>query len=299
MHMRPYLFVFLLFISLTSKGQDSLDDLLGSTSSTNKPISTTFSSTRIVTGHSVEMIPKGVGEFRISHRFGTIEEGFYDIFGLDQAKIRLGYDYGITDNIMVGFGRNSHRKVYDIFARFSFLNQTIDNSTPITLQYLFASSMETLRYGIKIPFMQRFAQINQVLVAKKINNLSLQIMPSLMIHEYDSYDNNIFTGIGGAIRYLVGKRVAVNLEYFGRLKHKDDGSQEFDKIFRQNYNSLGIGIDIEAGGHVFQFHFSNTNTMNEQAFMFETNKTWEKGEICFGFNILREFSNSKKSKKEW
>ena len=214
--MKPYLFVFLLFISLISKGQDTLDDLLGSTSSTNKPISTTFSSTRIVNGHSVEMIPKGVGEFRISHRFGTIEEGFYDIFGLDQAKIRLGYDYGITDNIMVGFGRNSHRKVYDIFARFSFLNQTIDNSTPITLQYLFASSMETLRYGIKIPFMQRFAQINQVLIAKKINNLSLQIMPSLMIHEYDSYENNIFTGIGGAIRYLVGKRVAVNLEYFGR-----------------------------------------------------------------------------------
>ena len=164
MHMKTYLFVFVLFISLTSKGQNSLDDLLGSTSSTNKPISTTFSSTRIVTGHSVEMIPKGVGEFRISHRFGTIEEGFYDIFGLDQAKIRLGYDYGITDNIMVGFGRNSHRKVYDIFARFSFLNQTIDNSTPITLQYLFASSMETLRYGIKIPFMQRFAQINHCLL---------------------------------------------------------------------------------------------------------------------------------------
>jgi len=85
MYMKPYLFVFLLFISLISKGQDTLDDLLGSTSSTNKPISTTFSSTRIVNGHSVEMIPKGVGEFRISHRFGTIEEGFYDIFGLDHV----------------------------------------------------------------------------------------------------------------------------------------------------------------------------------------------------------------------
>ena len=79
-----------MFISLTSKGQDSLDDLLGSTSSTNKPISTTFSSTRIVTGHSVEMIPKGVGEFRISHRFGTIEEGFYDILVL--TRQRLGLD---------------------------------------------------------------------------------------------------------------------------------------------------------------------------------------------------------------
>ena len=296
--MRLFLVCFLL-ISNSLFSQDSLEDILGSTSSSAKPISTTFSSTRIVNSHSVEMIPKGVGEFRISHRFGTIEEGFYDIFGLDQAKIRLGYDYGITDKIMVGFGRNSHKKVYDIFGRFSFLNQTIDNSTPITLQYLFASSMKTLRYGKKIPFMQRFAQINQVLIAKKINNLSLQIMPSLMIHEYEGYDKKIFSGVGAAARYLVGKRVAINVEYFARLRHNENGSQEFNKIFNENYNSLGLGIDIEAGGHVFQFHFSNTNTMNEQAFMFETDKTWEKGEICFGFNILREFSNNKKSEKKW
>ena len=288
-----------LLISNSLFSQDSLEDILGSTSSSAKPISTTFSSTRIVNSHSVEMIPKGVGEFRISHRFGTIEEGFYDIFGLDQAKIRLGYDYGITDKIMVGFGRNSHKKVYDIFGRFSFLNQTIDNSTPITLQYLFASSMKTLRYGKKIPFMQRFAQINQVLIAKKINNLSLQIMPSIMIHEYEGYDKKIFSGVGAAARYLVGKRVAINVEYFARLRHNENGSQEFNRIFNENYNSLGLGIDIEAGGHVFQFHFSNTNTMNEQAFMFETDKTWEKGEICFGFNILREFSNNKKSEKKW
>ena len=296
--MRLFLVGFLL-ISNSLFSQDSLEDILGSTSSSAKPISTTFSSTRIVNSHSVEMIPKGVGEFRISHRFGTIEEGFYDIFGLDQAKIRLGYDYGITDKIMVGFGRNSHKKVYDIFGRFSFLNQTIDNSTPITLQYLFASSMKTLRYGKKIPFMQRFAQINQVLIAKKINNLSLQFMPSLMIHEYEGYDKKIFSGVGAAARYLVGKRVAINIEYFARLRHNENGSQEFNRIFNENYNSLGLGIDIEAGGHVFQFHFSNTNTMNEQAFMFETDKTWEKGEICFGFNILREFSNNKKSEKKW
>ena len=296
--MRLFLVCFLL-ISNSLFSQDSLEDILGSTSSSAKPISTTFSSTRIVNSHSVEMIPKGVGEFRISHRFGTIEEGFYDIFGLDQAKIRLGYDYGVTDKIMVGFGRNSHKKVYDIFGRFSFLNQTIDNSTPITLQYLFASSMKTLRYGKKIPFMQRFAQINQVLIAKKINNLSLQIMPSIMIHEYEGYDKKIFSGVGAAARYLVGKRVAINIEYFARLRHNENGSQEFNRIFNENYNSLGLGIDIEAGGHVFQFHFSNTNTMNEQAFMFETDKTWEKGEICFGFNILREFSNNKKSEKKW
>ena len=159
--MRLFILAFLL-ISRTAISQGSLEDIVGYSSEKSRPISSTFSSTRIVNGHSVEMIPKGVREFRISHRFGTIQEGFYDIFGLDQAKIRLGYDIGISDKLMIGFGRNSHKKVYDIFARYSFLNQTIDNSVPLTLQYLFASSVETLRYGVKIPFMQRFSQINQI-----------------------------------------------------------------------------------------------------------------------------------------
>ncbi len=109
--MRLFILAFLL-ISETVMSQGSLEDIIGTTSEKSRPLSTTFSSTRIVNSHSVEMIPKGVREFRISHRFGTIQEGFYDIFGLDQAKIRLGYDIGISDKLMVGFGRNSHKKVY-------------------------------------------------------------------------------------------------------------------------------------------------------------------------------------------
>ena len=133
--MRLFLVGFLL-ISNSLFSQDSLEDILGPTSNEPKAITSTFSSTRIVNGHSVEMIPEGVGEFRISHRFGTIEEGFYDIFGLDNAQIRLGFDYGISDNVMVGFGRSSYNKTYDIFSKFSFLKQTTNNSVPVSLQYL-------------------------------------------------------------------------------------------------------------------------------------------------------------------
>ena len=293
------LIIIFLSVSMNIYSQESLEDILGSTKESAKPVTTTFSSTRIINGHTVEMIPKGVREFRISHRFGTIEEGFYDIFGLDRAQIRLGYDVGITDDIMVGFGRSSYKKTYDIFSRFSLLRQTTDNSIPISLQYLFASSVETLRYGSKIPFMQRLGLINKILVAKKIGKVSVQASPSLMIHEYFNYDKKIFSSLGLSARYMIGNRVALTAEYHYRLKHSDDGSQAYTDIFKTNYNSLGIGIDIETGGHVFQFHFSNSSAMNEQGFLFETDKSWGKGQICFGFNILREFSREKESDKSW
>ena len=132
--MRLFILAFFL-ISRTAISQSSLEDIVGSSSEKSRPISSTFSSTRIVNGHTVEMIPKGVGEFRISHRFGTIEEGFYDIFGLDNAQIRLGYDYGISENIMVGFGRSSYNKTYDIFSIFSLTNATKSRSYSTSFTY--------------------------------------------------------------------------------------------------------------------------------------------------------------------
>ena len=296
--MRLFLVCFLL-ISNSLFSQDSLEDILGPTSNEPKAITSTFSSTRIVNGHSVEMIPEGVGEFRISHRFGTIEEGFYDIFGLDNAQIRLGFDYGISDNVMVGFGRSSYNKTYDIFSKFSFLKQTTDNSVPVSLQYLFAASVETLRYGDKIPFMERFSQVNQALISKKMGKFSLQLSPTIIFHEFYNYEKNIFSSLGVSARYMVGQRVALTLEYYNRFHHQDDGSLAYKNVFEDNKNSLSLGIDIEAGGHVFQFHLSNSSPLHEKGFMFQTDKSWDKGQICFGFNILREFSGSKKSDEKW
>ncbi len=292
------LFFLALLISNPLLSQGSLEDIIGSSSQESRPLSSTFSSTRIINGHSVEMIPEGVGELRISHRFGTIEEGFYDIFGLDNAQIRLGFDYGVDENIMIGFGRSSFNKTYDMFSKFTLLKQTTDNSTPLSLQYLFASSVETLRYGNKIPFMQRFSQVNQFLIAKKLGRLSLQVSPTLIFHEFYDYQKNIFSSIGISGRYLMSQRVAINFEYFSRVKHQDDQSMAYNTIFKENNNSLSLGVDIEAGGHVFQFHFTNSSPLHEKGVIFQTDKSWGDGEISFGFNILREFSGRKKS-EEW
>ena len=146
--------------------------------------------------------------------------------------------------------------------------------------------------------MERFSQVNQLLIAKKIGKLSLQLSPTLIFHEFYNYDKNMFASVGVSGRYLVAPRVALSLEYYNRFIHKDDGTFAHKTVFEDNFNSLSLGIDIEAGGHIFQFHFSNSSPLHEKGFIFQTDKSWGEGQICFGFNILREFSGEKKS-KEW
>lgn len=82
-----------------------------------------FKSTRIVNGQSIENVGAGVLDFRILHRFGTINQGAYNLFGLDQATMRIGLDYGINSRLMIGVGRSTYEKQYDAFVKYRIIRQ--------------------------------------------------------------------------------------------------------------------------------------------------------------------------------
>jgi hypothetical protein len=86
-------------------------------------------------------------------------------------------------------------------------------------------------------------------------------------------------GIGA--RQKITKRLTVNLEYIYVLP---------DQLAEQYVNSLSVGFDLETGGHVFQMHFTNSQGMNENAFITETVNKWDKFEFRFGFNLSRVFT---------
>ena len=304
--MRVFIAFFLIsfFSSIGLFAQESLDDIINSIDDYPKTtdVTSTFKSTRIINGHSIELTSPKSLEFRISHRFGPLNEGFYDIFGLDMATIRLGFEYGINDKIMVGLGRSSYQKTYDLFFKIALLKQSKGISAkPLSIYYLNSESINTLRYDPKIEFKSRISYIHQLLIARKLNDkFSFQLTPSLVFSDFENYDKHTFILVGLAGKYMLSKRIALNAEYFYRLKHKKVNSIGYINTFDQNYNSLSIGVDIETGGHVFQLHFSNSSPMNEKGFLLETNKSWSEGTIHFGFNITREFTmGSKSSKKEW
>jgi len=256
--------------------------------------SATFKSTRIVTGHSVERMPKGQLDFRISHRFGLINSGAYNFFGLDQANIHLGLEYGINNWLMVGYGRGTFEKTYDGFLKFSILRQSTGTKTmPISLSYFNSLAINTLRWEIpdtKLNFWNRASFVHQILVARKFNErFSLELNPTYVHRNMvaTELDPNDLFALGAGARMKLSRRISINIEYYYVVPPINDYRSE------KTYDPLSIGFDIETGGHVFQLFFSNSLAMIEKGFIGETTGNWGNGDIHFGFNISRVFNLSK------
>ena len=253
-----------------------------------------FKSTRLINGHSVENTAKGIMDLRISHRFGTLNKGAYEFFGLDNATMRLGFDFGLTNNLMAGIGRSTFEKTFDAFFKLKILRQsTGKQQMPVTLSYVPTIALKTLKLddpNKKKYFASRLFYTHQLIIARKFSErFSLQLMPSFIHRNLAatvSDPNDIYAlGIGG--RQKLTKRTSFNIEYYYQLPgHKLPGTT----------NALSVGFDIETGGHVFQLHFTNSEGMAERQFISETTGSWGDGDILFGFNISRIFALGKRNK---
>lgn len=245
----------------------------------------TFKSTRVVNGQSIENVGTGVLDFRISHRFGALSQGGYNLFGLDQATMRIGLDYGLFNRLTVGIGRSTYEKQYDAFLKFRLIRQQDgQHFIPLSVSYVASSmykSLKELPTSYTTYTSDKFSFAHQLLIASKVNDyFSFQLSPTL-IH-YNLVDSvnmpNDFKSLGFSSRIRISKRVNITSEYYYRL----------DKLAGY-YNPLSFGIDIETGGHVFQLHVSNSNGMTERTFINETTGSWSKNDLCFGFNLTRAF----------
>ena len=296
--MKRYSLFLVGFILLSTCLGIAQDDLLKMLDSNVKPeinyTTATFKSTRILNGHSIERMPEGQLDVRISHRFGLLNSGAYNLWGLDQANMHFSLEYGITDKIMVGIGRGTYEKTFDGSLKYSLLRQSTGAvKMPVSLSLFASTALNSLHWPDPERtnyFSSRLAYTYQVLVARKFNQIfSAQISPT-MIHrnlvptELDP--NDIFAlGIGGRIKLT--KRLSVNAEYFYKINPPNNYPSEI------TYNPLSVGIDLETGGHVFQLIFTNSLAMIEKGFIGETTGRWSKGDIHFGFNISRVFKVKK------
>lgn len=262
------------------------------TNSTTVYTAATFKTSRLINGHTIEAPGKAVMDVKISHRFGTLNNGAYQLFGLDNATMRMGLDYGITNSLMVGIGRSTYQKTFDAFFKVKILRQSSGKKKmPLSISYVPTLAIRTLNWSDssqKYRFSSRLSYTHQLIIARKFSEaFSLQIMPTFIhrnVSPLIAEPNDLLAiGIGG--RQKLTKRTSLNVEYYYMIPgYKIKGTT----------NSLSVGFDIETGGHVFQLHFTNTKAMTEKSFISETTGKWQKGDILFGFNISRVFNIGKK-----
>ncbi|MBK8832995.1 MAG: hypothetical protein IPN60_19485 [Saprospiraceae bacterium] len=247
-----------------------------------------FKTNRVINLHSLESTTAGVLDVKISHRFGYLNGGIYDLFGLDESSVRLGADYGVSDRLTIGVGRSSYEKTYDGFIKYKLLRQSTGlKNMPVSMAILGTAAITTLKWADPNRdnlFSSRVAYTTQLIIGRKFSNgFSLQFSPSWVHRNLvaTSAEKNDVIALGFAGRIKLNKRLSFNAEYIYVLP---------DQLAEQYTNSLSIGFDIETGGHVFQLHFTNSTSMIEKGFITETLGEWGKGEIHFGFNISRVFT---------
>jgi hypothetical protein len=263
------------------------DDLLSEIDVENQPstaINSVFKGLKIINFESTKLVGKGGFYFVVSHRFGSVKNGFENLFGLDEAVTHLNFIYGLTEGINVSASRSSNQKIYELASKFRIIKQS--ERFPFSLvgyTSVLANTALSTDNLPKLEFKHRLSYVAQLLISRKVNNkLSLQFTPTFFHDNYvanDFQDNSQFGLIFGG-RYKIGKRWSFNLEYGAHLNRAKNSLYN---------NPLSLGFDLETGGHVFQLHFTNSQFMNANGVMGNSTGDWSEGDFYFGFNISRSF----------
>jgi hypothetical protein len=291
--MKKILFVLLFPICVFSQN-DLLSEI--DTVKTDTKVESAFKSLKIVNLESTKLAGKGDFYLVIAHRFDYVNNGFDDFFGIDNANTQIKFVFGVIDWLTVHIARSGFQETIDSGIKYRLASQEKEGF-PFTIvgfnSLAINAEMKKENYP-KLEFENRLSYVTQLLISRKFTDkLSLEIAPSYF-HENTLKDilddtgnvilpnpqsNDQFAiGLGG--RYKFAKRWAFNMDYAAHLNRASQSIYE---------NPLSIGVDLETGGHVFQMHFTNSRAMHESGYLGQTTGSWSKGEIAFGFNLVRVF----------
>ena len=276
--------LFLLFTVLLFSQDDLLSEI---DTATETPLfaSAVFKGLKVINFESTKLVAKGGFNFIVSHRFGTVKNGFQNLFGLDEAVTHLNFVYGLSDHINISASRSSNQKIYEVATKFKLVSQQA-GKIPFTVvgytSVLANTALDTDNLP-KLEFKHRLSYIAQLLVSRKMNkNLSLILSPTFFHDNYltDDFQENSQYGVGFGGRYKLGKRWSLNTEYGVHLNRSKNSLYN---------NPFSIGVDLETGGHVFQLLFTNSQSMNTNGVFGTSTGEWGEGDVYFGFNLARSF----------
>nr|WP_121271247.1 DUF5777 family beta-barrel protein [Pedobacter schmidteae] len=293
------------FFSLLAGYAQQADSLLNKLDSglVKPQVEAVFKSTRVVLSHSTETQKKHDLDLRIRHHFGDIGGKFgsaHTLYGLDVASdLFIGFDYGITDDFTVGIGRSKVDELYNFSGKYKLLKQRSDGKMPVNLT-LFAQmgwiAREPFSASEFASYSNRFSYFLQSIISRKLSSrLSIQVMPALLMRKNvsDVRDPENLFSLGFAGRMKLSKRLSFVADYtlINGLSRPNDLSQAY-------YNPLGVGLEIETGGHIFSLNFMNSEYIVENNFIPGTKKSWKDGGVRFGFTVSRNFTLFKSKNKD-
>ncbi|MFK7774578.1 MAG: DUF5777 family beta-barrel protein [Saprospiraceae bacterium] len=271
--------LFFIFSSLQVNAQD--------------PVFQTFKDTRIINSHSVETVPNRKLDFRIGHRFGNTKGGWQTLYGLESAAdVLFGFEYGLSNELTIGVSRTKGAGALGALVspsiKYRILHQKDDNSMPLSMTLMGVSTISTMKSaeGDVLTNFDKFAHrvsyTAQLLIARKFSQrFTLQVMPGYTHRNKVDFDdvNGIFS-VGAATRIQINKVFGIIADATFLLTDRPEGF----------YAPMGIGLEIDTGGHIFQVNFTNATGIIENDYIPYTTSNWGDNEFRLGFTISRIFN---------
>ncbi len=257
---------------------------------TDQPEELIFMAPRNINLYTVEPLSKGELHYSIMHTFGEVNGGVSELWGIDQgANVRFSFEYGFGEQFSLGIGRSSMDKVYDLSSRYSLIRQRQNGGSPVSVTVIPSIGITTGSYGFLDVDYNLSDRLNfnlAVPIARKMSDdLSLQLVPMIThfnrvgfeLSVADPAENTYYSiGVGG--RFKIAPRTAITFQYIPPITD----AENLD-------HNIGIGIDVETGGHVFQMFFTTSRALNESYLVSSGNGDFLDGGYRFGFNINRLF----------
>ncbi len=268
----------------------------------------TFKDSRVVNVQSVETLPKRRLDVRIGHRFGDVlgdNGGWPTFYGLENATdVMIGAEYGFSDNFTAGLyrtkgagaipqGQAGLRQLINGVFKYRLLRQKEVKGSPFTITLLGVSSMSTSQRIEGNPdvlrsfpnFSHRMAFTGQLLIARKFSDgFSLQVVPGYTHRNLVPFeDENGLFSLGAAARLQLSRVFGLIADVtvpFSERRTTDNGF----------YPAIGLGLEIDTGGHLFQVNFTNATGIMETDYIPYTTSNWLEGEFRLGFTISRVFN---------
>ena len=283
--MKKNLTTLFLFLSIIIYSQEDLLSEIDTENDTPVYATAVFKGLKVINFESTKLVAKGGFNFIVSHRFGTVKNGFENLFGLDEAVTHLNFVYGVSDNLNVSASRSSNQKIYELATKFRFVRQQ-EGKMPFTLvgyTSILANTVLDTDNLPKLRFEHRLSYVGQLLISRKLTKeLSILVAPTFFHDNYvidDSQENSQYAVAFGG-RYKLGARWSLNMEYGMHL------NRSATSLYN---NPFSIGVDLETGGHVFQLHFTNSQSMNTNGVFGTSTGDWGESDVYFGFNLARSF----------
>ncbi len=230
-------------------------------------------------------------EMLIQHRFGTVEQGIKDVYGIySSANIRLGLNYSILNNLMIGYGLTRTNMYSDFQVKYNLLQQTRKNTIPVSVTLFGNMAIDGRKdqtFGTEYKFTNRLSYFGQVIVGRKFSDaISLQVHGSFThFNSVDSLSNHDVVGVGFNGRIKFSPQSSFIFQVDAPLKIQAISEQ---KDFEVADPAVGIGYEVSTGTHAFQIFISNTNgILNQHSFMYNKSD-WKNIENWrFGFVMTR------------